>query len=257
MRRSSALAFLVVLAAVALLSLFVASRRLSHATRLEAAATRALRRPTAARPLASGAAEERACTELLASSSSVMFMVLGGRGYHSVRVRTILHSWARCVRHVLVFTDPSVNISGYVSERRFVYLSAGDAWRRRPYLPMTHMEALGRLLTRAGSPAAKVAWFFLVTDRTFVDVRALLRLLPPLNASRKGYYGAIADTAHKEALCAAHAAGARGCAAVAWLCCCGAAVLLWRGCAAATRNFFYGSLRALPHAPSQRLPRLC
>ena len=107
-----------------------------------------------------------------------MFMVLGGRGYHAVRVRTILHSWARCVKHVFVFTDPSVNISGYTSERRFVYLSAGDAWRRRPYLPMTHMEAVGRLLSRPNSPASKVGWFFLVTDRTFVDVHALLRHLP-------------------------------------------------------------------------------
>ena len=65
---------------------------------------------------------------------------------------------------------------------------------------MTHMEALGRLLTRPNSPAASVSWFFLVTDRTFVDVRALLRLLPPLDPARKGYFGAIADTAHKEAL---------------------------------------------------------
>ena len=64
---------------------------------------------------------------------------------------------------------------------------------------MTHMEALGRLLTRPNSPAANVGWFFLVTDRTFVDVNALLRLLPPLDSSRKAYYGAIADTAHKEA----------------------------------------------------------
>lgn len=80
-------------------------------------------------PLQPGDEEERACTELLASSSRIMFLILGGRGYHNVRVRAILHSWARCVRHVLVFTDPSVNLSGYADSRRFVYSSAGDAWR--------------------------------------------------------------------------------------------------------------------------------
>ena len=29
-------------------------------------------------------------------------------------------------------------------------------WHRRPYLPMTHMEGLSRLATRAHSPAANV-----------------------------------------------------------------------------------------------------
>ena len=141
--------------------------------------------------------EERACAELLSATSKIMFMVLGGRGYHAVRVRTILHSWARCVKHVLVFTDPSANISGYPSPRRHVYLSAGDAWKRRPYLPMTHMDTVGRIMGRR--EASGVQWFFMVTDRTFVDVRALLRLLPPLDPTAKGYYGQVANMAHKEA----------------------------------------------------------
>ena len=130
-----------------------------------------------------------------------MFLIIGGRGYHEIRVRTILQSWARCVRHVLVFTDPSVNLSGYASEGRFVYVSAGDAWRRRPFLPLTHMEALGRLINRPGSPAANVAWYFLVTDRTFVDVRALLSIMHTLDPNLKGYgyYGHTANSSHKEA----------------------------------------------------------
>ena len=90
--------FMVALAIVALVSLLIASQQLTHVASLEAAAIRALRRPVTASataaaapraslPLAAGAAEERACAELLAASSNVMFMVLGGRGYHAVRVR--------------------------------------------------------------------------------------------------------------------------------------------------------------------------
>ena len=207
MRRSLVLVFTLTLALVAIFSLMLSSRHLTRVASLETSAVRALWRPPSGRKraaaaaslLAPGAEEDRECAVLLVSTSNVMFMVLGGRGYHAVRARTILQSWARCVRHVFVFTDPSVNISGYTSERRYVYLSAGDAWRRRPYLPMTHMEAVGRLLTRTNSPASKVGWFFLVTDRTFVDVRALLGLLPALDASKKGYFGTIADSAHKEA----------------------------------------------------------
>ena len=150
-------------------------------------------------PLQPGDAEERACADLLARSGRVMFLILGGRGYHHVRVSSILGSWARCVQHVLIFTDPSVNISAYVSDRRHVYLSAGDAWRRRPYLPMTHVEALGRLISKPGSPAAKVPWFFMVTDRTFVDVRALLAAIGPLDPARKAYHGQVANATHKEA----------------------------------------------------------
>ena len=104
--------------------------------------------------------------------------------------------WARCVRHVLIFTDPSSTYQ-YVSDRRYVYLSAGDAWRRRPYLPMTHMEALGRLISKPGSPSSEVSWFFMVTDRTFVDVRALLHALRGLDPSRKGYWPS--QLTHKEA----------------------------------------------------------
>ena len=197
MRRSLVLVFTITLALAAILSLLLSSRHLARLSTVSSSGAKATR--AAAAPLAPGAAEERACAALLSATSNIMFMVLGGRGYHAVRVRTILHSWARCVKHVFVFTDPSVNISGYTSARRFVYLSAGDAWRRRPYLPMTHMEAVGRLLSRPNSPASKVGWFFLVTDRTFVDVHALLRLLPDLDASKKGYFGALADSAHKEA----------------------------------------------------------
>ena len=141
--------------------------------------------------------EGLACVKLLSATSNVMFMVLGGRGYHAVRVRAILHSWARCVKHTFVFTDPAANISGYASPRRFVYLSTGDAWRQRPYLPMTHMATVARIMAR--KETAKVQWFMMVTDRTFVDVRALLRLLPPLDPTSKGYYGQIANMGHKEA----------------------------------------------------------
>ena len=204
--------FVASIAAICLVNILAASQRLIHVGTLDSALRRGT--PSAAVSAAAivdatsaarasqqsvGTPVDTECAELLEASSHVMFMILGGRGYHAARVRTILHSWARCAKHVLVFTDPSVNISGYASERRYVYLSAGDAWRKRPYLPMTHMDTVGRILARPGTPAAHVKWFFLVTDRTFVDVRALLRLLPPLDAATKGYYGAIANAAHKEA----------------------------------------------------------
>ena len=151
----------VFLTVLAVLYILIASQHLAHLTTLEVTAARgrwhstdgARAKPLAVvpsgrsppssgvahvGPLRPGAPEEQACAELLGATSRIMFMVLGGRGYHHVRVRTILHSWARCVKHVLVFTDPSVNVSSYLSDRRFVYLAAGDAWRRRPYLPMTH-----------------------------------------------------------------------------------------------------------------------
>ena len=38
-----------------------------------------------------------------------MFLVVGGRGYHELRTRVGLRSWARCVRHVTVLTDPNPN----------------------------------------------------------------------------------------------------------------------------------------------------
>jgi len=72
-----------------------------------------------------------ACAALIRETSDVMFMIVGGRGYHDVRVRVMLRSWARCVAHVLVFTDPSLDVGEYLSAHRTVYLLAGDAWRRR------------------------------------------------------------------------------------------------------------------------------
>ena len=135
---------------------------------------------------------EPECAELLKASQKVMFMIVGGRGYHDLRVKTMLSSWARCVCHVLVFTDPSVDVSEcaarfgrnsvairrhsaqfmrnrrailgrvlhaarrYLSEHRFVYLAAGDAWKKRPYLPMSHMDAVGKIINRPHSPAAAV-----------------------------------------------------------------------------------------------------
>ncbi|KAL1507550.1 hypothetical protein AB1Y20_007171 [Prymnesium parvum] len=143
--------------------------------------------------------EPAACARLLARSSEVMFMIVGGRGFHHLRVRVMLRTWARCVAHVLVFTDPSLNISDYFSPRRYVYLSAGDAWRRRPYLPMSHFDSLAKLIWGRGSPASNVSWFLLVSDRTFVNVAALLDVLPSLDPSDKGYYGQVANATHKEA----------------------------------------------------------
>lgn len=143
--------------------------------------------------------DEPACAALLKQSSQIMFMVIGGRGYHDVRTRLILRSWARCVCHVMVFTDPSVDVSDYVSPHRFVYLTSGDAWRRRPYLPMSHMDVLGRILARQQqSPAGEVKWFFLVSDRTFVHVPRLLARVASLSPERKGYFGQVAEAQRKE-----------------------------------------------------------
>jgi len=125
-------------------------------------------------------------------------MIVGGRGYHDLRVRVQLKSWARCVCHVLIFTDPSVDIHEYISPYRFVYLAAGDVWRRRPYLPMTHMEGLSRLATRTHSPAANVSWFFLVSDRSFVNVGALLETLGTLDETQDSYFGKVANATAKE-----------------------------------------------------------
>merc|ERR1740117_1728612 len=116
-------------------------------------------------------------------------MVVGGRGYHDIRVRAMMSSWARCVCHLLIFTDPSVDVTDYLSSYRFVYLVAGDAWRKRPYLPMSHMDDVWKLLTRPHTPTANVSWFFLVSDRTFVNVPVLLRTLQQLDPTAKGYYG--------------------------------------------------------------------
>lgn len=146
------------------------------------------------------ASSRRRCASLSSKASDVLFMIVGGRGYHDLRVRVMLRTWARCVAHVLVFTDPSVNMnfSDYFSPHRHVYISAGDAWRRRPYLPMSHMDTLGKLIWGRNSPAANVSWVFLVSDRTFVNVGALLDVLPSLDSSAKGYYGQVANSTHKE-----------------------------------------------------------
>ena len=142
--------------------------------------------------------EEPACAAQLQQTSRIMFMIIGGRGYHDVRTRQMLHSWARCVTHVTVFTDPSVDVAGYISPYRFVYLAAGDAWKKRPYLPMSHMDTLGRILSRQHSPASGVEWFFLVSDRTFVNVPRLLELVRGLPTDKKGYYGQVANATRKE-----------------------------------------------------------
>ena len=142
---------------------------------------------------------EPECAALVRQTDDVMFMIIGGRGYHHVRVRVMLRSWARCVRHVLVFTDPSLDVREYLSPYRSVYLLAGDAWRRRPYLPMSHMEALHRLLNRPNSAnPLSFNWFFMVSDRTFVNVPQLLRVTNQLETSSKGYYGQVAEASHKE-----------------------------------------------------------
>ena len=142
--------------------------------------------------------EEPECAELIRQSSKIMFVMLGGRGYHDVRARTGLRSWARCVCHVMVLTDPSVDIAEYISPHRFVHIVSGDAWLRRPYLPMTHMDAIGKALKRPQSPAADVQWFFLVSDRSFVHVPRLLARVATLPTGRKGYYGQVASAAMKE-----------------------------------------------------------
>ena len=69
---------------------------------------------------------------------------------------------------MLILTDPSVNVAEYVSPYRFVYLASGDAWKRRPYLPMTHMDALWRMLNRP--PSNFVKWVCILNDQTFVNV---------------------------------------------------------------------------------------
>ena len=51
---------------------------------------------------------------------------------------------------------------------------------------------------RPHSTAANLSWYFLVSDRTFVDVRPLLRTVAALRPSAKAYYGAIAESSHKE-----------------------------------------------------------
>ena len=86
----------------------------------------------------------------------------------------------------------------YLSEHRFVYLAAGDAWKKRPYLPMSHMDAVGKIINRPHSPAAAVQWFFLVSDRTFVNVPQLLRLLGTLHSGYLSYFGQVASATHKE-----------------------------------------------------------
>ena len=136
--------------------------------------------------------EDPECASLIKQTSKIMFVIIGGRGYHEVRARTVLRSWARCLCHVAVLTDPSVDIAEYISPHRFVYLLSGDAWRKRPYLPMTHMDALGKMLTRPLSPAAGVQWFFLVSDRSFVHVPRLLARVQTLPTGSKGYYGQVA-----------------------------------------------------------------
>ena len=106
---------------------------------------------------------EPECALLLRASAHIMFLVIGGRGYHDLRVRVMLRSWARCLSHVLIFTDPSVDVSDYVSSYRFIYLIAGEAWRKRPYLPFSHMDDVHKLLTKPRSPAYNVSWFFLLS----------------------------------------------------------------------------------------------
>jgi len=56
---------------------------------------------------------------------------------------------------------------------------------------MSHMDALHRTLTRPNSEASKLSWFFLVSDLTFIDVRALLRSVSALPKTSKGYYGQV------------------------------------------------------------------
>ena len=161
---------------------------------------------------------------LIESSSDVMFLIIGGRGYHEIRVRTILHSWARCVRHVLVFTDPSVNLSGYASEGRFVYVSAGDAWLR-----CVASTAVSATDTHGGArPADQSARFtggkcclVLFSDRSHLcgsarsaerrayprprrgpgTMRVVLNSSSTLDPNLKGYgyYGQTANSTHKEA----------------------------------------------------------
>ena len=86
-----------------------------------------------------------------------MFLVVGGRGYHELRTRVGLRSWARCVRHVTVLTDPNPNpnpnpnpdpypypnpnqvltdpsvrteVGEYSSPHRYVYVASGDTWTK-------------------------------------------------------------------------------------------------------------------------------
>ena len=41
-------------------------------------------------------------------------------------------------------------------------------------------------------------WFFLVSDRTFVNVPQLLRLLGTLHSGYLSYFGQVASATHKE-----------------------------------------------------------
>ena len=53
-------------------------------------------------------------------------------------------------------------------------------------------------LTSSTSSYAAVQWFFLVSDRTFVNVPQLLRLLGTLHSGYLSYFGQVASATHKE-----------------------------------------------------------
>lgn len=108
--------------------------------------------------------EEPECAELIRQSSKIMFVMLGGRGYHDVRARTGLRSWARCVCHVMVLTDPSVDIAEYISPHRILTRSRSRGLALALPIPspnpkQVHLAAplrphrLGRRVAQAAVPA--------------------------------------------------------------------------------------------------------
>ena len=79
----------------------------------------------------------------------------------------------------------------------------------RPHSPAAAVQVMGRhchrrhrhhhhLLLTSTSSCAAVQWFFLVSDRTFVNVPQLLRLLGTLHSGYLSYFGQVASATHKE-----------------------------------------------------------
>ena len=79
----------------------------------------------------------------------------------------------------------------------------------RPHSPAAAVQVTGchchchhrhhhHLLLTSTSSCAAVQWFFLVSDRTFVNVPQLLRLLGTLHSGYLSYFGQVASATHKE-----------------------------------------------------------
>ena len=94
------------------------------------------------------------------------------------------------------FSDAFHASRRYLSEHRFVYF--GGRRVEEAAVPADVSHGRGRQDHQlAPPPAAAVQWFFLVSDRTFVNVPQLLRLLGTLH-SYLSYFGQVASATHKE-----------------------------------------------------------